>query len=796
MATAHLRAVLEGFDQAKRELSDVGKQVDDLGKKDIKVSESANEGTTAVKALGEASELSAKQLALIGGAAAAATTAVLIGTKVFYDNLKATIEVGARYDDLRQTTGLMVETISGLSLAFEMSGMSVDQGARSVERFNRRLYEAQNGNKETARTFQALGIDATKFGDDTEGALLAVAERFAGMEDGAGKTALAMELFGRAGAQMIPFLNEGATGLARLREEARLAGIVMSSETAKAADELKDAQAVLNANVRGFWQELSGPFIMSLAEIARSMRNAKNEGEGFFGVLQSGLVTMARLTIFGSEKGQLENVQQRLKEVRTSIGRHMATGDVGALRAAEAEEASLVGDAQRLQAFLDPTLGSSTGKGPAPGLPDKGAPAAAKKALDDYLYFERLKQEGDAEAQRERQKSAEEWAKYQADAAKKEEKAGQDALKNDLYILKRQEEARKQYSEQIERDLKDWNKHHLDSANQEMRNIGRVTEMYRGDKLRALQALEREYQMLGPEGADALKKIQGAIGESTAENEQLISSVTTLKSSLGQLGFDSLSIIQGTMRGAQKEISEVLKGHQSLGEAARNIWRGIGNAAIDELSRIIVNEGWKELIGFFKGDGVNLSWIGSAFNGIVSNFDSVVGALSGGFSSLLNVGSSLIDSIGSVDWGGIFSGIGNFFGGGGGGGYGGGYDDDGGGGGLGSLASLGYNIFSGNWLGAAGSLFGGGDLLGDVFGGVGDFVSDIFGGFFATGTDQMVSSPKLVMVGENGPERLQVTPMAGGGIGGGTIEARFYGPTLIDNYGAAKMRRELQRLVR
>lgn len=778
MATAHLRAVLEGFDQAKRELADVGKQVDDLGSKKINVGESANEGTAAIKGLGEASALTSKELALVGAASAAVAAAGVYATKVLYDEIRATADLADTYNELRQTTGLQVETLSSMTLAFQTNGITVEAGAKIIERFNKNLYDAQNGNKETARTFAALGIDAKRFGDDTEGALLAVAERFSKMEDGAGKTALAMELFGRGGAKLIPFLNEGASGLAKLREEARLAGLVMSSETAKAGDELNDALAVLNGHVRGFWQELSTPFVVGMADIARSMRGARVEGEGLFGVLAAGAVTLARLSLFGSERGQLDDVTQRLKDVRASIGRHMASGDTGALRQAEAEEAALVGDQRRLTAFLDPTL-NNTPREAAPSLPDKEGGRTGKSQEQKEL---------EAAAALDLKRYTMQEARFLAEEdrlTKEYEKELQATATMELKRFAIQEKAYQQQEEAATKAFEKRQKESEKAAAAEIKDIAAVTEMYRGDKVRALEELERKYRDMGMEGAEALKKVQEAIKDANAENAKLIAGATSLKSALGQLGFDTAAIIQGTMRSAQKEVSELLKGHQSLGDAARNIWRSIGNTAIDELSRVIVNEGWKALVSFFKGEGVNLSWISSAFSSITSNFGGVIDALSSGFNSLLSIGTSVFDSVAELFSGGG-GGFGDLFSGGGG--------DDFGFGDAASLASLAANIASGNWIGAALSLFGGGGggggFLGDVFGGIGD----IFGGFFATGTDQMVTSPKLVMVGENGPERLQVTPMAGGGVGGRSAVMNFYGPTMMGNYEMSRMKRELARI--
>ena len=63
-----------------------------------------------------------------------------------------------------------------------------------------------------------------------------IADKFAVMKDGSEKTALALDLFGRAGAKLIPMLNEGSAGISELQEEARALGIVLGKEDLKAAE--------------------------------------------------------------------------------------------------------------------------------------------------------------------------------------------------------------------------------------------------------------------------------------------------------------------------------------------------------------------------------------------------------------------------------------------------------------------------------------------------------------------------------------------------------------------------------
>jgi hypothetical protein len=70
--------------------------------------------------------------------------------------------------------------------------------------------------------------------------LRVIADGFARVNDPAKRAALAVDLFGRSGVRMLPLLVEGAAGIDRLTKEAADFGLVMSTETAAAAEKFHD----------------------------------------------------------------------------------------------------------------------------------------------------------------------------------------------------------------------------------------------------------------------------------------------------------------------------------------------------------------------------------------------------------------------------------------------------------------------------------------------------------------------------------------------------------------------------
>ena len=109
-----------------------------------------------------------------------------------------------------------VETLSALSNAADLAGVSQEQLGSSLSKLNRSIAEAVSGSREQIDAFAGLGIsvrDASGNIKATDVVLGEIADRFALASDGAIKTQYAVALFGKSGADLIPLLNEGSAGL-------------------------------------------------------------------------------------------------------------------------------------------------------------------------------------------------------------------------------------------------------------------------------------------------------------------------------------------------------------------------------------------------------------------------------------------------------------------------------------------------------------------------------------------------------------------------------------------------------
>ena len=258
------------------------------------------------------------KLKILGPAAIAAGGAFAIGM------VKSVANTADELAKLSARTGVAVEDLSRLQYAANLSGVSSQAMTTSIERLSRSMADAATGTGRAAESFQQLGI-SVKNEDGTlksqRDILEEIAERFTGMEDGARKSALAQEVLGRSGTQLIPLLNGGAQGLRDMADESDRLGNTMSTATAQAAERFNDNITRMTTLAGGLARELAGPVIQSLADLTDRMIEATRAGRGFLGVLSS---------IFESSVGNrkiLEQAAQDIERINQAISVMLITSN-------------------------------------------------------------------------------------------------------------------------------------------------------------------------------------------------------------------------------------------------------------------------------------------------------------------------------------------------------------------------------------------------------------------------------------------------------------------------------------
>lgn len=163
--------------------------------------------------------------------------------------------------DLSSQIGISVESLSTLGKAAEQFGVESEGFNQALIRLNRSIAETSAGNKNLEQSFAQLGVsvrsEITGNLKNTEQVLADVADAFSRLPDGPLKTAAALDIFGKSGAQLIPFLNEGADGVRELQEQIKALGGEISGATAAAADDFNDKLANLKTSFGGLGREIA-----------------------------------------------------------------------------------------------------------------------------------------------------------------------------------------------------------------------------------------------------------------------------------------------------------------------------------------------------------------------------------------------------------------------------------------------------------------------------------------------------------------------------------------------------------
>jgi hypothetical protein len=309
--------------------------------------------------------------------------------------VKASIDAADNLRDMSQKTGVAVETLNGLGFAAGQAGGSLESIAAASGKLNKAVAEAAGGNKETSAAFKALGIDVLDASGHMKTAdvvIAEVADQFEKYADGPEKSALALKLFGKAGADMIPLLNDGG---AALRENVAYAKEYSGAtqELSDAADNFNDTLGKLHIQQQGFVNTITASVMPVLQAVADEMLGAAEGASKFSLAGEIVRTVLETFVIVGSD------VAFTFKAVGTEIGGIAA--QLAALAHGDIKGFTFIGDAMKRDAevarqehdefikkILDRKPAAAATETPAtkdkpaaPGLPNADADKTARALL-------------------------------------------------------------------------------------------------------------------------------------------------------------------------------------------------------------------------------------------------------------------------------------------------------------------------------------------------------------------------------------------------------------------------------
>ncbi len=221
------------------------------------------------------------------------TFAVAIGATsvaALRDFVSHTLEAAAALQGLSEQTGASTTALSGFTPVATISGTAIEAIGANLAKLSKGLAGVDDETAGATKALQFLGIRAKDVSGnlrDPAEVMNDVALKLAEFEDGAGKTAIAMELFGKSGATMLPFLKD-------LAENQDL-NIRLTAKQIEEADNASKAMGRMRAESNFVAQTLVTAAIPSMSvltqELKRVFLGTDNAVEGIQRMRAEGTLT-------------------------------------------------------------------------------------------------------------------------------------------------------------------------------------------------------------------------------------------------------------------------------------------------------------------------------------------------------------------------------------------------------------------------------------------------------------------------------------------------------------------------
>ena len=181
------------------------------------------------------------------------------------------IDAGDRIDKMSQKMQMSRQTFQELEYVFSQNGASIEVMQTGMSKLSKIMESARGGNKASIQTFRQLGISLKDNNDKlktTEKVMFEAFSRLQKMPEGATKSALALELFGKSATELAPLLNGNAKGVDELRKKFNDSGMGLSDKQIDSAVKFKDTMDTIQRTFEGLGNQIGADLLPQLQTVA------------------------------------------------------------------------------------------------------------------------------------------------------------------------------------------------------------------------------------------------------------------------------------------------------------------------------------------------------------------------------------------------------------------------------------------------------------------------------------------------------------------------------------------------
>ena len=206
--------------------------------------------------------------------------AAFIGIRAAAQSFNAAIAMGGQLNDLSARTGETAGNLAILQRAFENAGAGAEAVGPTINRLQRAIVEAGEGGKEQSEAFGKLGLNLERLKDLTPTEQLqAVARALQGVGNDSDRSAIAMQLLGRSGGELLPLLRAMGVEMDIARKQLGSTPAVMDRVTAS-FDTIGDNFAAIGEKGKEFAAGLLEQVAPALVDLSTRLANIDAAGFG------------------------------------------------------------------------------------------------------------------------------------------------------------------------------------------------------------------------------------------------------------------------------------------------------------------------------------------------------------------------------------------------------------------------------------------------------------------------------------------------------------------------------------
>jgi hypothetical protein len=303
---------------------------------------------------------------------------------VFLQNAKSIIAEAEALNDLADSTGASVKELSALRNQAYIAGTDIGTLQTALNKLSAGMAGTDEETSKAKDALKALGITTR----DPAQAFQEIAQKLSTYEDGVNKVGIAVALFGKSGASLLPILKD----IAELQD----VGATVTKQQADAAENLGKEYRRLTVEATAFKDILLSGVVPALADTIKAFRIAQGQGSGFFqsldyalrgqGEISENIVTLER---------NIASLTDRLEAYKatTSSSKPAFAGEVAAMTAEIEKAKRALTTLKAIQGPKEMDFGPPVLKGQAPsGFGGAKESKAAKEQISDAeRYIKSLK---------------------------------------------------------------------------------------------------------------------------------------------------------------------------------------------------------------------------------------------------------------------------------------------------------------------------------------------------------------------------------------------------------------------